>query len=187
MIHTISLEAEFVQNGLSDHADASAHCKQLAFQAVRGSTYVAPSHFYYNYQYYFYGIPSNSSIVVIRNEYLKEDWNALEESLSGRTDAMSKDTIPKVNQNTWTNQDDLFISDESLGILCKALCNEIQVYKQILLLAQNLNQGQVQASLDALEVKCPTEAITAECPDAMPDITTKLEENRGYGPEETTS
>jgi hypothetical protein len=134
-----------------------------------------------------YGIPSNSSIVAIRNEYFTEDWNALEQSLSGRRDAMSKDSIPKINQNTWTKQDDLFISDESLGILCQALCNEIQVYKQILLLAKNLNQGQVQASLDALEVKCPTEAITAECPEAMPDITKKLEENRGYGPEETTS
>ncbi|KAL3794396.1 hypothetical protein HJC23_012933 [Cyclotella cryptica] len=176
-----------VHNGLSDHGDASAHCKKLAFQAIRGSTYVAPSHFYYNYQYYYYGVPANSSIVAIRNEYLNEDWNALEENLSGRRDTMMVDSIPKINQNTWSSQDDLYISEESLAVLCKALCNEIQIYKQILFLAQNLNQNQVQASLDALETKCPVEAIAEDCPEAMPDITKKLEENRGYGPEESTS
>lgn len=125
-------------------------------------------------------------LVVIRNEHLTEDWNALEEGLSGRSNIMKDDFIPQLNANTQTNEDDLYISDESLGILCIALCNEIQVYKKILLKAENLDDAQVQQSLDELMLKCPVEAMADECHEAMPDVTKKLKENRGYSPEEST-
>jgi hypothetical protein len=172
-----------VQNGLSDHGNATRHCKNLAQNAIRGKGWIAPSHFYYNYQYYFEGIPENSPIIVIRNEYLNDDWNALEEGISGRNDIMNEETMPTVNANA-VSQEDLYISDESLDILCQALCNEIQVYKKILSLAQNLRQDQIMDSYDALALKCPVEANLDTCPEAMPDITRKLKMNRGYGPDE---
>jgi hypothetical protein len=124
--------------------------------------------------------------VALRSEHLIEDWNTLEEGLSGMSTILTVDSIPHINSNTNTDEDDLYISDESRAILCKALCNEIKVYKTILRLAKNLDEAQVQESLDELELKCPEEALNEECPEEMPDISTKLQENRGYGPEETT-
>jgi hypothetical protein len=87
-----------------------------------------------------------------------------------------------MNTNTQADKADLYLSDESISILCHTLCNEIQVYKKILRRALNMSQDQLRASLTELEATCPSEAaITEECSDAMPDISEKLRENRGYG------
>jgi hypothetical protein len=172
-----------VQDGLSDHGNSSPHCKSLAYHAIRGQGWNSPSHFFYNYQYYFEAVPQNSKIIAIRNEHLNDDWNALEERISGRGDIMNDKSVPLLNVNP-VDQDDLYISDESIEILCQALCNEIQVYKMILGLAQNLSEDQVYQSLDALALKCPVEAASDTCPEEMPDISRKLQMNRGYGPDD---
>lgn len=96
---------------------------------------------------------------------------------------MNDKSVPLLNVNP-VDQDDLYISDESIEILCQALCNEIQVYKMILGLAQNLSEDQVYQSLDALALKCPVEAASDTCPEEMPDISRKLQMNRGYGPDD---
>jgi hypothetical protein len=177
--------AGMVQEGLSSHGRASTRCKTIAHHAIRGKGWDAPSHFYYNYQYYWESIPeiSRTNIIALRNEHLNDDWNTLEEKLSGTSNTMNEDTVPTLNANA-VSQDDLYISNESIGILCEALCNEIQIYKKILSLAENLNDDQVNESLDALALKCPTEARSDTCPEEMPDIKRKLKMNRGYGPED---
>ena len=173
-----------VQSGLGDDGNATKHCKNLAYRAIRGTTYVAPTHFYYNYQYYLESVPQNSPIIAIRTEHLSQDWNALEEQLSGRSDIMLEN-MPINNANTEVDQDDLYISQESMDLLCQALCNEILIYKKILSSAKNLDEEQVSASLDTLALKCPVEANLDVCPEAMPIIKNKLKDNRGYyGPEE---
>jgi hypothetical protein len=45
-------------------------------------------------------------------------------------------------------------------------------------LAENLFEHQVQQSLAGLKEKCP-EADLEACPEMMPDIALKIEENRG--------
>ena len=173
-----------VQSGLGDDGNATKHCKNLAYRAIRGTTYVAPTHFYYNYQYYLESVPQNSPIIAIRTEHLRQDWNALEEQLSGRSDIMLEN-MPINNANTEVDQDDLYISQESMDLLCQALCNEISIYKKILSSAKNLDEEQVSASLDTLALKCPVEANLDVCPEAMPIIKNKLKDDRGYyGPEE---
>ena len=173
--------AEMVQNGLSDDGNATDYCKNLAFRAVRGKGWKAPSHFYYNYQYYWESIPRGSPVIVIRNENLIQDWNSLEEKLSGRNDMITEEIMPVINVNN-ANRDDSYISSESLKLLCQALCNEIQIYKQILSVARNLDRGQVAESLDALALKCPVERRIDTCTEPMPDIRKKIKGNRGYLP-----
>lgn len=175
---------DFVQNGLRDEGDAPTMCKRMAEDAIKGADvhhYGGPSHWYYNYQYYYEAIPpSQSKVIAIRNEHLEEDVRSIEH-LFGCNENERLEVGSTENANTWSDQEDLYLSSESISILCQALCNEIQVYKKILNQALNMSQDQVRVSLRELEAKCPDQAIAEECSDAMPDISEKLRENiRGY-------
>ena len=173
---------DFVQNGLRDEGDAPTMCKRMAEDAIKGTRpylYGGPSHWYYNYQYYYEAIPSDSKVIAIRNEHLEEDVRSIEH-LFGCNENERLEVGSIENANTWSDQEDLYLSSETISILCQALCNEIQVYKKILNQALNMSQDQLRVSLRELEAKCPDQAIAEECSDAMPDISEKLRENRGY-------
>ncbi|KAL7449054.1 hypothetical protein ACHAWC_001154 [Mediolabrus comicus] len=172
---------DFVQNGLRDEGDAPTMCKRMAEDAIKGTRprYGGPSHWYYNYQYYYEAIPSDSKVIAIRNEHLEEDVRSIEH-LFGCNENERLEVGSIENANTWSDQEDLYLSSESISILCQALCNEIQVYKKILNQALNMSQDQLRVSLRELEAKCPDQVIAEECSDAMPDISEKLRENRGY-------
>jgi hypothetical protein len=174
---------DFVQNGLREQGGASERCKRRALDAIQGvdGSDFQPDHWYYNYQYYFEAIPPDSNILVVRNEHMEEDIRGIEDLLGSHEE--ERLTLRKaMNTNSRADKADLYLSDESISILCHALCNEIQVYKKILRRALNMSQDQLRASLTELEATCPSEAaITEECSDAMPDISEKLRENRGYG------
>ena len=172
---------DFVKNGLSEQGEASKSCKRLANGSLKGSLLhhpPGPSHWYYNYQYYYEAVPKDAPILVLRNEHLEEDWHKLESMLGGEEE--DSPSFPRNNENTWSGEDDLYLSEESIAILCKVLCNEIQEHKKILRRAQNINEDQLQVSLIELETKCPMEAVFDECPEPLPDISVKLQENRGY-------
>jgi hypothetical protein len=173
---------DFVQNGLREEGEASDRCKRWAFDAIQGTdeSYGSPSHWYYNYQYYYEAMPSDdSTILVIRNEHIDKDIREVED-LFGCREQERLELTKSMNTNTRSDQADLYLSDESISTLCQALCNEIQVYKKILRRALNLSEDQLRVSLTELEAKCPNEAIAEECTDAMPDISEKLRDNRGY-------
>eukprot|EP00984_Skeletonema_dohrnii_P000022 scaffold5_cov104-Skeletonema_dohrnii-CCMP3373.AAC.8 len=173
---------DFVQNGLREEGDAPDRCKRLAIESLQGIDShkdQSPGHWYLNYQYYLEAIPSDSKIFTIRNEHIEEDIRSIENFFECNEQerlALTK----SVNTNTWSDQDDLYLSDESISILCRALCNEIQFYKKILHRAINMSQDQLRVSLSELEAKCPHEAIAEECLDVIPDIGEKLRDNRGY-------
>ena len=63
--------------------------------------------------------------------------------------------------------------------MCGALCNEIQVYKDILRRAINLDEDDVAASLEELKEVCPVEAKHSSCRERRPDIRRKVEKVRG--------
>lgn len=74
----------------------------------------------------------------------------------------------------------MIFTEDAKIIICHNLCNEIKIYQKILHLATNLNRSQVEESLEALKAKCPVEAASEySCPEPIPDISTKLLENRG--------
>lgn len=168
---------DYVQNGLSDGV-ASKRCKGMAEVAIKGELPTfGPSHLYYNYQYYYEAVPNDASIIVIRNEHIEEDWNSVSDMLGDREDILSQNHFPRGNANTWSSEEDMYLSEDSIAILCHSLCNEIQQYKKILRQAQNLNAQQLRVSLAELEKKCP---IGDTCSQKLPKIDSKLERNRGY-------
>lgn len=61
------------------------------------------------------------------------------------------------------------ISDQGRLNLCRALCQEIQVYKMLLKTAVNLNEADVQTSLR--ELNCPGELDPEprDCPESYID------------------
>ena len=74
----------------------------------------------------------------------------------------------------------MVFSDDSKEIMCDALCNEIKFYKNILQMAENLHQSQVDFSIEELKAKCPVEASDEyTCREALPDISQKVIDNRG--------
>ena len=172
---------DFVQNGLREECETSDRCKRWARDAVQGTDTSddSPGHWYYNYQYYFEAVPSDSTILVIRNEHIQEDIRSAEDLFECQ-EQERLELAKSMNTNTWSDPDDLYLSDESISILCQALCNEIQVYKKILHRALNISQDQLQVSLMELNAKCPDEAIAEECLDEMPNISEKIRYNRGY-------
>ena len=176
---------DLVKNGLTKHGQASNRCKHIAMNSLQGILphNMGPSHFEYNYQYYYEVLPEDANILVIRNEHIEVDWNSIEVLLSGSNEESSTHTnvsFARTNVNTWIDQGDLYISPESITTLCQVLCNEIQVYKKILRSAQNLNEEEIHRSLIELMAKCPIEAVTDECPKPLPNISTKIEDNIGY-------
>jgi hypothetical protein len=170
---------EMAQKGLL-HNDAgggvSEQCQEIADLAVKGVADNVP-HWYFNYQYYYQMVPENARILVIRNEHIVDDYNSIESMLGGKKDALDSSLLP-VNNSHETNSTDLYLSDESIVALCRALCNEIQMYKTILHRAENFNADDLQTSMDELEKKCPKESTADSCTDELPDITKKIEERK---------
>ena len=76
----------------------------------------------------------------------------------------------------------MYLSDDSKSALCRALCNEIQVYKQIIRSAINLNDADVQDALEKLMEVCPKEAAGNDCHFRRPDMRRKIEGARGALP-----
>lgn len=107
-----------------------------------------------------------------------QDWNNLEKLFGGRDDTLNSTHLSHHNTNLWLAAGDLIFTDKSREIICHVLCNEILVYKTILQLAENLFEQQVQKSLAELKVKCPDADLEA-CPEMMPDIALKIEQNQG--------
>ena len=147
---------DFVQKkNLREEGETSDRCNRWALDAVQGSdeSYESRSLVCYNYQYYFEAVPSDSTILVIRNDHIQEDIRSAED-LFGCQEQERLELAKSMNTNTWSDPDDLYLSDESISILCQALCNEIQVYKKILHRALNISQDQLQVSLIELKAKC---------------------------------
>ena len=171
----------FVQNGLRKEGGGTDRCKAWARESLRGvevGSRDSPDHWYYNYQYYLEAIPSDAKLLAVRKEYIEEDVRSIED-LFDCPDEERLTLSKRMNINTWADQDDMYLSDNSISLLCEALCNEIQIYKEILDRSLNLSQDQLQVSLTELVAKCPSEAMSEECPDLIPDISIKLAK-RGY-------
>lgn len=166
--------------GLAQDGNATETCKRRAVDAIEGSTRFE-NHLYYNFQYHLEMIPKDARIITIRTEHLVQDWNTAESTVGGEDELLGQDQtlIPRINTGN-APKNDKYLSDESKVLVCERLCNEIQVYKYILNASINLNQKQVEESLEELKRSCPFEAEATSCKTLLPDITEKLRANRGY-------
>jgi hypothetical protein len=141
-------------------------CPQRAWAAVLGARDFS-YHEWYNYEHYWNAIVQptianlNVTVKVLRTEHLLDDWTGLStEPLYRRVNQGSDHT------NTTTTTPIPKFVPLALQNLCRALCHEIQIYKQLLTRADNLNDAQVQESLKEVQESCPDEKMlhTRECP-----------------------
>lgn len=170
-----------IGEALSAESNVTDVCKRRAEKSIDGSEHFG-CHHYFNYQYHLEAIPLNATIMTLRTEHLLQDWNSVEKNLGGLPEVLGQDNevIAHNNVNKASGDSLKYLSDESRRLICAKLCNEIQVYKEILRLSINLSEKQVQESVDEVANSCPIEALTTTCNFAMPNITDKLIHSRGY-------
>jgi hypothetical protein len=153
-------------------------CPERAWAAVLG-TRPFSYHEWYNYEYYWLGIQSsnpgflnqthgNPVVYALRTEYLAEDWKTLSmEPLFRPVNRRRENSSSNDTALTYASPNILLGDTHAREQLCRALCVEIQFYKNFLLAAQNLGETQRQASLQDLAIDCPLETSLQwrHCPD----------------------
>ena len=73
-----------------------------------------------------------------------------------------------------SDYDSTRLSNESRALICEKLCNEIQIYKEILRSSVNLSGENFRSSIFKKVQRCPKEARAETCAEPLPDITDKL-------------
>lgn len=141
-------------------------CQDRAKMAIQGLVGYW-IHNRYNYEYYLreveqYHPPKNVSIVVVRTEYIHQDWTSIEENILNGPKHLD---IALTRKNASTkNGGDMYLSDVAQRRICMELCQEIQTYKQILQRAVNLSPLDVAQSMRDMAESCPVETASQTCP-----------------------
>ena len=97
------------------------------------------------------------TIFVLRTEHLEQDLAKIDLMLGG--DGSSEAKV--LHKNEWNKDNGMApnktLSPHGRSNLCKALCDEIQIYKMLLHLAVNIDPVSEKQSLDELLLSCPNE------------------------------
>lgn len=172
---------DLAEQGLAEDGTASDICQQRARDAIRGTKRYS-NHLYYNYAYYANETTdllvaddtasgatqqtNTAAVLVIRTEHLTEDWNTAEQFVGDDEGEKADFPVRNNNDKRKTNKDK-FLSKKARILVCAALCDDIQVYKDIVRRAINLNATQVEATMVDLRHSCPVEADVESCPRAV--------------------
>lgn len=163
---------EFLTNGLAPTTTPPDECQSLAQMAapLRGSGYVTGlQHMRFNFERYFAPLlaAEDKKLYVVRAEHMLDDLNSVSSELGE-----DRSTLTGVRHRShWRNEaylnKDRSISAKGMENLCRHLCNEIQLYKQILERGINMRKETRTKSLDQLSQSCPLQANAADCPLGM--------------------
>lgn len=143
---------ELAEQGLDSAGNATQQCKFRAYKHIHGMQQYG-YHCFYNYRRYYeeaMKVEETTEIYLIRNEHLIDDWNQLEVLFGGPSQALQ--SAGRDNPGQTSNR---ILSDAAQRILCDHLSDEIQIYKELLVRAVNLDALDVQMSLKELGVSCP--------------------------------
>ena len=141
---------------------SALECSHWAWAAVQGNM-PADYHNSWNYDWYAHRIFNNrhlkeSDVFALRVEHLEQDWSTVDEMLGGDGSVpvtlASKQNSAEIKPLTIANHN---TTDIGTLNLCRALCDEIQVYKQLLLRSVNLSPEDVEESIAELRESCPEE------------------------------
>ena len=146
-------------------------CPERAWAAVLGARTFS-YHEWYNYEYYWTGIhphlndyattTNHQNVYALRMEHLSQDWMTVSSEPLFRPVNRRQS---KSNTTNMTLHTVLVPNNHVCKILCDALCQEIQYYKQFLIAAENLSPPQKQLSLQELQQYCPLEQSEQhDCP-----------------------
>jgi hypothetical protein len=144
-------------------------CPERAWAAILGVRAFS-YHEWYNYEHYWTGMHNhgysnnnNRSLKVLRTEHLQEDWATISTETLFRPVNRRKSNQTTTTPSTTTTMQ-LLDNKEAMENLCRALCPEIQMYKEILQHADNLDDAQHRESIQEVQVLCPLETVAVrEC------------------------
>mmetsp|Transcript_5027 Transcript_5027/g.14274 ORF Transcript_5027/g.14274 Transcript_5027/m.14274 type:complete len:344 (-) Transcript_5027:227-1258(-) len=156
----------FVSQGLNQTRTTSSHthhlnqsqeeCAAWAWDAVTGTRHCWHNYFNYNRTY---GplLSARKDVFAIRSEHLWSDLTNLEVMFGGdgRLIPFEKNHFAATSKHS--PQQNREMSEEGRLRLCRALCNEIQIYKKLLHMAENLCPAERAESLAELIETCPNE------------------------------
>ena len=146
-------------------------CRHWAWAAVQGT---APASFHnvWNYDWYAraaldpvgYGLedPKNKEILAFRAEHVDQDWTTIDRMLGGTGEVPRQMHLNSDHDNMLYNTT---ISAKGYLNLCRAMCEEVQMYKRLLFRAANLDDDDVLTSIK--ELNCPDDMTLTirECPE----------------------
>lgn len=153
---------KLVRNGL--RMNGNSDCEKAAFDCVIGKD-KGCEHMYHNYEWYLNGILNdpNKEIFVLRTENFWDDWESINNILGGSSEEIQKIEPVTHTKNRFTGEQKNYsvtnrtMSQEGLANACHVLCNEIQVYRQLLTRATNLNDNDRRLSIQKISETCPLE------------------------------
>ena len=145
-------------------------CQQRAWAATLGARSFS-YHEWYNYEHYWTMIHQNGynndkspsstrmtasasplpALLVLRTEHLQQDWSTISK------EPLFRQVNQKKKNATTFYSVTIQMTTAVVTNLCRALCPEIQIYKQILGSASNLDVNQKQESLNEVRLLCPSE------------------------------
>ena len=147
---------------------SSEYCQARAFEFVTGLDKGA-GHTFFNLRRYYYEAfrraqkLQDSQILVLRVEHLENDYYSVERVVSEGVSEEVHLEIPHANKKE-KDEEDNYLSNLAIEKLCAALCPEIQIYKYLLRVAVNLDEGDYKQSVMELGKECPNEAFVDLCP-----------------------
>jgi hypothetical protein len=154
--------------GLADRGEEElTKCQRRARYAITGREKYY-YHNYFNYGYYVEQVKRNhpnfdpSQALVIRSEHLEADWRSIEVGILHGNQAHGSLDARHTNLSQKRPRD-LMVSELARQQICRYLCMEIQIYKDLLHNAQNLIPADVDISIRQLTKNCPVEAATSTC------------------------
>ena len=145
-------------------------CSDWAWATITGEV-PASYHNAFNYDWYFAPMLEkeylSSEVFVLRVEHLDSDWGVVDKMVGGDGKTLAGDVMPATigaNVNVAKDKDDLLITNATLSEagalnLCKAMCHEFQTYKMMLKRAVNLNDDDVNESIEEVREICPEETF----------------------------
>ena len=159
-LEEFAIHATMPNNGNDDS------CQRLAWNVASGKT-PCMWHNQMGFQYYLDIINNVAKsvrhvhLLVMRTQHLQQDWKSIE-TLFGGTVHVNNHSAPDLTTivNKSKRKVNNTISKEGTRNLCRALCDEIQVYKKLLLRAENLSHKQKEESMHELRNTCPEETLT---------------------------
>jgi hypothetical protein len=180
------LETPRITSNHTNHRNQSQEeCAAWAWDAVTGTRYCWHNYWNYNRTYGHLleeiaarartsrgGMEGDDHIVVyvIRSEHAVNDWNVIDRLLGGTGEdgeamlhnnefgdtstSVKEEGRSEMKMDTRSNRT---LTEKGRLNLCNALCDDIQVYKRLLLAAENLDEGIRKESIDELLLSCPNE------------------------------
>lgn len=164
---------DFATKGLAPMTSPPDECQSLAQMTVplRGSSFLTGiQHMRFNFERYYTELldAQDKHLYVIRAEHMLNDILSINVELG---DTPSPTLTGVVHQSHWRTEEypnrDRYLSPAGLENLCRQLCYEIQIYKQILERGINLRNETRAVSLNHLSKSCPRQTVNTDCPLGM--------------------